>query len=147
MFGSGKNEKGSKGEKKAPINPNAINTLVVGSQFEGNFRSANDIRIDGEMKGNLHCEARLIIGQPGSFEGDAECQSAVIEGNFDGNLIVSDILQIKEKAIVNGIIKTKKLIVQSGAVFNVKCTMGEQNIAADTQKVKTEKEGNKPATS
>lgn len=147
MFGSGKNGKDTKGAKKAPINPNAINTLVVGSEFEGNFRSANDIRIDGNMKGNLNCEARLIIGQPGSFEGDAECQSAVIEGNFNGNLIVSEILQVKEKAVVNGIIRTKKLIVQSGAIFNVKCTMGEQNIAEDSKKVKSEKEGSKPATS
>lgn len=147
MFGSGKNEKTGKGDKKAPINPNAINTLVVGSQFEGNLRSSNDIRIDGEMKGNLHCQARLIIGQPGSFEGDADCQSAVIEGNFNGNLMVSEVLQVKEKAIVNGIIKTKKLIVQSGAIFNVKCTMGEQNITADSKKVGVEKEGSKPATS
>ncbi len=147
MFGSGKNGKDSKGDKKTPINPNAINTLVVGSEFEGNLRSANDIRIDGNMKGNLKCKARLIIGQPGSFEGEADCQNAVIEGTFNGNLIVSDILQVKEKAIVNGIIRTKKLIVQSGAIFNVKCTMGDQNIAEEPKKDKLEKAGSKPATS
>lgn len=147
MFGSGSKEKGGKPEKKAPINPNAINTLVTGSFFEGSFRSANDIRIDGKMKGNLQCDARLIIGQSGSFEGDAECQNAVVEGNFNGNLIVSEILQVKEKAVVDGIIKTKKLIVQSGAVFNVKCTMGNQNLIADPQLEKSKKEGNKPATS
>lgn len=126
MFGSEK--KGKEKDNKKPINPNAINTLVVGSEFDGKFKSENDIRIDGTMKGELKCQGRLIIGQPGNFEGEVVCRQAVIEGNFKGNLLVKETLHVKEKAVIEGEIKTAKLIVQAGAIFNVNCKMGEQRL-------------------
>jgi cytoskeletal protein CcmA (bactofilin family) len=45
---------------------------------------------------------------------------------------------VKETATINGEIQTDKLIVQAGAVFNVKCQMGGQVISgfkSDTKKV------------
>lgn len=150
MFKSGNNSKDKKSDRKVPVNPNAINTFVVGSHFDGNLKSENDIRIDGTMEGNLVCKSRLIIGNPGSFEGDAECRNAVIEGSFTGNLKVDEVLQVKENAVINGNISTGKLIVQSGAVFNVTCKMGDQQLRADKnplQNKKVEKEGEKAKAS
>ena len=148
MFGSGNKEKGSNGkDKKAPINPNAINTFVVGTEFEGKLTSENDIRIDGVMKGTLVCSGRLIIGQPGFMDGEVECRNAVIEGEFKGNLKVQETLQVKEKAVIEGDIKTGKLIVQAGAVFNVNCQMGEQRLAGSKSGKKAVEEKSKPAES
>ena len=150
MFKSGNNKKNNKSDRKAPVNPNAINTFVVGSHFDGNLTSENDIRIDGSMEGTLVCKSRLIIGNPGSFDGDAECRDAVIEGVFTGTLKVEETLQVKEKAVINGDIKTKKLIVQSGAIFNVSCKMGEQEVKAGKKPSEAEaavKGGEKAKTS
>lgn len=150
MFKSGNNSKDKKSDRKVPVNPNAINTFVVGSHFDGNLKSENDIRIDGTMEGTLVCKSRLIIGNPGTFEGDAECRNAVIEGSFTGNLKVDEVLQVKENAVINGNISTGKLIVQSGAVFNVTCKMGDQQLRADKnplQNQKVEKEGEKAKAS
>ena len=41
---------------------------------------------------------------------------------------------MRETAIVNGDIHTGKLIVQSGAVFNVTCDMGKSNSRKTLQK-------------
>lgn len=145
MFGSGNKEKGGGKDKKAPINPNAINTFVVGTEFEGKLKSENDIRIDGSMKGTLQCSGRLIIGQPGSLEGEVECRNAVIEGEFKGNLKVTETLQVKEKAIIQGDIVTGKLVVQAGAIFNVRCKMGEQSIEGAQSKGKKSEQESKPS--
>lgn len=105
-----------------------INSLGIGTKVIGDLTAQNDIRIDGELEGNLKCSGKLILGPKGIVKGQVDCQSAVVEGRIEGSLIVKDLLQVKESAQITGEINTAKLMVQSGAVFNVKCEMGGQKI-------------------
>ncbi len=104
----------------------SLNTLVHGTVVEGAIKAENDIRVDGTIKGSLTCNAKVIIGPTGSIEGEVRCVNAVIEGSFEGTLTVAESLNVRETAKINGDVKTNKLIVQSGAVFNVTCKMGNQ---------------------
>ena len=105
----------------------SLNSLVKGTVVEGSVKSESDIRVDGTIKGNLVCDAKVIIGPTGFINGEIQCQNAVIEGRFDGRLDVAELLNIKESANVNGDVSTGKLVVQPGAVFNVTCMMGSGN--------------------
>ncbi|MEM6964240.1 MAG: polymer-forming cytoskeletal protein [Bacteroidota bacterium] len=98
---------------------------MKGTRIEGTIASENDIRIDGTIEGILNCKAKVIIGPTGVIKGDVRCENAVIEGRLEGNLNVTQLLTVKESAEVHGDVVTNKLLVQSGAVFNVTCTMGE----------------------
>lgn len=129
MFGN-KNKEANNTNKKNGIMPSAsphsLNTLVKGTTVEGTITCESDIRIDGTVKGSLECKAKVIIGPQGLVDGDVICQNAMIEGRFEGTLRVAELLNVRETAQVNGDIKTNKLIVQSGAIFNVACKMGAQ---------------------
>lgn len=127
MFGSKKTED-TKG-LSSPTNPNALNSLVKGTVIEGNVVAESDIRIDGTIKGILSCNAKVIIGPTGFIDGEIKCVNAIIEGKFEGTLRVSELLHVKETADVNGDIKTNKLMVQPGAIFNVACNMTENKPA------------------
>jgi len=130
MFGS-KNKEINNANKKGGIipssSPHSLNTLVKGTTVEGTISCESDIRIDGTVKGSLDCKAKVIIGPHGLVDGDVICENAVIEGRFEGTLQVAELLNVRETAQVNGDIKTNKLIVQSGAIFNVACKMGVQS--------------------
>lgn len=104
----------------------AINMLVSGTHIEGTIVAKSDIRIDGTVEGVLQCSGKMIIGAEGKVEGESTCQNAVIEGSFKGTLIVTDSLDVRENANVIGDIKTGKLNVQAGAVFNGNCDMGQK---------------------
>lgn len=108
----------------------SINSLGQGTKVVGDLSAKTDIRIDGELEGNLKCEGKLILGAKGKVKGHIDCQSAVIEGTINGIIRVKDLLQVKESAKITGEIVTDKLMVQSGAVFNVKCEMGGQKIVS-----------------
>lgn len=125
MFGS-KNTKNNDTSRTVSMSgsTNSLNSLVKGTRIEGTIYSDNDIRIDGGIKGNLVCKAKVIIGPTGVIEGEITCQSAMIEGQFDGKITVEELLNVRETAKINGEVKTNKLIVQSGAEFNVTCVMG-----------------------
>lgn len=132
MFGNNKNEEG-KTKNTGLINPtssNSLNSVVLGTTIEGTVRSESDIRIDGNIKGKLFCDSKIIIGPSGKVEGEINCQNAVIEGKFDGTIQVRGTLNIKESAVISGDVTTDKLIIASGAVFNVNCNMGSKKSSA-----------------
>jgi cytoskeletal protein CcmA (bactofilin family) len=137
MFGSNKKEAAkSKGSAIIPSTANhSLNSLVGGTVINGAVNSDSDIRIDGKIEGKLFCKAKVIIGPTGFVQGEVRCENAVIEGKFDGHLYVNDLLNVRESADVKGEVQTQKLIVQSGAAFNVSCQMGKvkqpvSNVAA-----------------
>lgn len=122
MFGNSKETEDSKKPSAIP-SAGALNALVKGTVIEGTIRCDSDLRVDGTIKGKLSCQSKVIIGPTGAVDGEIRCQNAVIEGSFKGVLYVTELLNVRETAEVNGEITTNKLIVQSGARFNVACKM------------------------
>lgn len=136
MFG-GSNKDKSQATKAATSGTtmNALNSLVKGTEIEGKVRAESDIRIDGVIKGSLDCEAKVIIGPTGYIEGQINCVNAIIEGQFEGKLVVKELLNVRNTAKINGEITTNKLIVEAGAIFNVSCRMGNQQEANATRTI------------
>ncbi len=122
MFGNKKNTDPS----AANISSSNINTLVEGTTAEGTINTSSDLRIDGHVNGTINCGGKLIVGPSGNVEGDINSQNAVIEGRVQGNIVIQDILDVRETASVNGEIKTGKLLVQNGATFTGNCDMGHR---------------------
>lgn len=128
MFGNKKQETPQGSGSTNTSSTSAINSLVQGTNIKGNVIARNDIRIDGTLEGELQCDGRVIIGKDGEVNGIINCQNAVIEGSFEGNLNVKDTLQVKDTAKIIGDVKTGNLMVQSGATFDVSCAMGGEKI-------------------
>jgi len=127
MFGGkDKSKKSTTSSSSASASSSGLNTLVEGTVIEGTVTAKSDIRIDGIIRGNLNCTGKVIIGETGFIEGQVNCQNAVIQGKFEGTLSVEELLNVRQTAKINGEISTGKLIVESGAVFNVTCQMGKQ---------------------
>ncbi len=126
MFSSNKKEASkAKGSTIMPTTAgHSLNSLVQGTVVEGSVKSESDIRVDGTIKGQLICDAKVIIGPTGHIDGEVKCKNAVIEGKFEGVISVSELLNVRESAQISGDVTTNKLIVQSGAAFNVNCIMG-----------------------
>jgi cytoskeletal protein CcmA (bactofilin family) len=127
MFGNN-NAKDNAPKSKSSSAPSggghSLNTISQGTVVEGTLKAKNDIRIDGTIKGNLQCEAKVIIGPTGFIEGEVSCDNAVVEGKFSGTLRVREMLNLRETAEVDGDVATGKLTVQPGCIFNVSCSMG-----------------------
>lgn len=126
MFGNSNNDQKNKSNGASSASSTATNSLVQGTSIEGSIQADKDIRIDGTLSGSLNCKGKVIIGPTGFISGEITCENAVVEGRFEGVLIVGDVLHVKETAKVEGDVSTLKLVVQPGSIFNVKCKMGAQ---------------------
>ena len=108
------------------------NRIVEGTTIHGDIVSPADFRLDGELIGNFTSNGKLVIGPKGSVKGNIICNTADIEGKFEGLIKVEEILNIKETASIIGEVEIGKLAVEPGAVFNASCVMFSK-----TQKDKT----------
>jgi cytoskeletal protein CcmA (bactofilin family) len=115
-----------KNGKTTPVPLDAFNKISEGTSIQGDINTAGDIRIDGKVKGTLRSKAKVVVGTSGEVEGDVNCHSADVHGFVKGVLRVRDILYLKATSRINGDIFTKKLVIESGAVFDGKCSMGDQ---------------------
>jgi cytoskeletal protein CcmA (bactofilin family) len=107
--------------------PNRIEKNTV---IKGNITSQADFRIDGKLDGNVKTSGKVVIGKDGLIKGKVECVNADIEGNFDGELFVSELLSLKSSAKIEGTVNVAKLSVEPGATFNASCTMGKGTVAS-----------------
>jgi cytoskeletal protein CcmA (bactofilin family) len=128
MFGNKRNKDNNVHSDSISSNTKSLslNTLVKETVIEGNIKAESDIRIDGKIIGNLECSAKVIIGPTGAVDGEIKCANAVIEGKFDGILMVKGTLSLKETAVINGDAIYDKLIVQQGAVINASIKRNNQ---------------------
>lgn len=102
--------------------PNRIEKNTV---IKGDITSEADFRIDGKLEGNVKTSGKVVIGKDGLIKGKVECVNADIEGNFNGELYVSELLSLKNTAKIEGTVNVNKLAVEPGATFNASCSMGK----------------------
>jgi len=91
--------------------------------LKGSINAKTDIRIDGNVDGEVITTGKVILGKEAKVKGKVFCGNADIEGSFNGELTVSGILSLKSGSDVEGKVRIQKLIVESGAAFNANCSM------------------------
>ncbi len=98
-------------------NSNTISRICSGTEIVGNIVNANDIRIDGIVKGNISAKSKIVIGETGYVQGELNCVNADIMGKFEGKIIVKELLSLKSTADVKGDIIVDKIMIETGASF------------------------------
>ena len=101
----------------------ALNVLTHGTKIVGTITTDKDIRIDGELEGDIVCTGKIVVGHKGLIKGTIQCDNAEIIGTIDGKINVNDILKLSSTARITGEIKTKTLSIEPNAVFNGTCEM------------------------
>ena len=129
-------------EKSHVDNPERLNRLVDGTKIVGDIFSESNLRIDGEVQGNISTKGKVVIGENGLVNGNLTCQEADIEGKINGNLSVESLMILRETAKITGDIQTARLHMEEGALFLGSCAMGNtsanENTTSIQQKNRTE---------
>jgi cytoskeletal protein CcmA (bactofilin family) len=116
MLGRKKETEGSSQEVRTIVGPDCL--------FEGNLTIPDGLtRIDGEVVGNIKGNSGLIVGERGSVKGDLSAENVVVYGKVQGNIRARS-LEIRASGRVDGDVQVQELIVEKGAIYNGKCSMG-----------------------
>jgi cytoskeletal protein CcmA (bactofilin family) len=108
--------------------------LGKGTEFKGVLSFEGTIRVDGRVEGEVLSKDTLIAGDEAHLQGEISVGTIISSGKIVGNVIASQKAHILAPGVIEGNIKTPKLIIEEGVTFDGKCEMAGQKKAAD-QKV------------
>jgi len=101
-----------------------INSLIgEGSEFRGEFRVKDLIRIDGFFKGNIITDGKVLIGKTGTSESDIRAGVVVIGGTVKGSIHANIRAILLSTAVLHGDIVTPSLVIEDGVKFEGRCTI------------------------
>lgn len=102
---------------------NDICRISKGTSIVGTITSSSDIRFDGALDGTVYTKGKLVIGESSKIKGKVFCNSCDLWGNVDGEVYVEDLINLKSNSVLSGSLKSPKVGIEVGAIFNGMCNI------------------------
>ncbi len=110
-------------DRNANIAAGSVTTIAQGTTLNGDVECDTDMRIDGNIIGNVLCKGKVVLGSSAIVQGDLNTTNADVFGTVNGNVRTEDLTCLKAASTVNGNINTGRLQIEANAVFNGQCKM------------------------
>jgi cytoskeletal protein CcmA (bactofilin family) len=101
--------------------------IPQGVTITGNIDGTSNLRIDGTVRGDVKLMGRLEVGEGGLIEGNLHAEDVVVVGKVNGNIKSRNKLLLKSGSHVRGNLSCEGLIVEEGAWFSGRCSMGKDS--------------------
>lgn len=111
--------------KKEQSSTEDVSILSSGVKIEGKFYSDGNVRIDGEIKGEVTVNGNLTLGDSSVITGDIKAKNVNLSGNVEGAVHAAEKLVLDSKSSLKGDLFAKILVIQEGAKFEGKSTMSQ----------------------
>lgn len=103
----------------------AMDSLIgIATRIDGDLRFRGGLRIDGHVYGNVMVEKEqhgyLVLGEHGKIDGAVRCTHLIVNGEINGPVHASELLEIQPKARIIGDVHYKVLEMHSGALVSGK---------------------------
>jgi cytoskeletal protein CcmA (bactofilin family) len=104
-------------------NERITTTLGRETEFNGIMRFKDSLKIDGNFTGEIVSAGFLYIEQGATITANIRVGSVVVGGTVKGNIEATEKLEMLSTGKVYGNIRTGKLKIADGVVFEGKCEM------------------------
>ncbi len=86
--------------------------------YEGN------VQIDGKLEGVVHTKGTLVVGDRAVVKAKIEAGNVICKGNIQGEVMAKESIKLLSPGLISGTMKTPRLSVETGGVFNGRVNMG-----------------------
>jgi len=100
------------------------NVLSSDVEIKGTVKFTNDLVVDGKIEGEIASDGNLTVGENARIKAEVKTGTVIVYGKVHGNISVTDRVELKASAEVVGDIKAKTLVIEAGAIFVGKSTVG-----------------------
>lgn len=105
---------------------NTVDSIVgQGTRMSGQVDLNGMLRIDGEFHGEVRAGGRVLIGRTGRAECAVHAGTVVVAGSVRGDVVASELVELRSTATVAGSICTPRLVIEGGGRFCGRCRAGD----------------------
>ncbi len=113
-------------KEKVKIMDKSSTIIAQGTSFKGTLKSDDSVQIDGVFEGEIDVKQTVHLGSGATIKANIKAGEVKISGRVDGNIEAKERLEILSSGKLYGDIKTPRLIIAEGVVFEGHCTMGTE---------------------
>ena len=95
----------------------STSVLGRGSRVRGRVSGEGDLRVEGQIEGDVTLSGELAIDETGSITGDIDAASVTITGALQGNVAARGAVTIRAGAKVEGNMGGAEVSLEEGASF------------------------------
>ena len=93
-------------------------TIGKAVKVVGQVYSKEDLFVDGDLEGTVEAlEHKLTVGPNGTVHADVKASEVAVLGSLQGDVEVTDKIEIRKDAKLVGNIKTARILIEDGAYF------------------------------
>jgi len=93
------------------------------TEFEGKFSFTGAVRVDGKISGEIFSNGTLIAGESAVIKAQIHVADIIISGEVHGDILAEKKIEITVPGKLFGNIKTPKLVLEEGVIFEGNCKM------------------------
>lgn len=110
---------------KNPVYEVGMISTVFGkdTQFFGDLSFKKSLQINGTFEGEIKSSGFLVIGEGAEVKANIKARTVIVLGTIYGNVEATEKLEIQTKGKIYGNIRTAKLRIADGVVFEGSCEM------------------------
>jgi len=97
--------------------------LAEGIHLRGALHFSGAFRVDGHFEGEHVRGETLVIGEHGLVDAEIRVEILQVSGQVLGNITAKRWVELLESSTVTGTIRTPRLMIWKGAIFNGTCDM------------------------
>jgi len=97
--------------------------LDEASEIEGKFTFSGTVMINGRLRGEIHSNDTLIVGEKGVINASIRAGVVLISGELIGNVEGVERVELRGSARVSGDIEAPIVVVDEGVMFDGHCRM------------------------
>jgi len=116
---------------------NQTNQTIIGAgaRFKGELTLSGGALIQGTVEGSIIAEGpgELKFAAQSQTRASVRAATVLIEGQYDGDVLATERLQLTSSARVTGEVVAAAMIVAEGATFTGKVAIGPDAVAASTK--------------
>ena len=110
---------------KNPVYEFGMISTVFGkdTEFHGDLSFKKSLQIDGYFEGEISSGGYLVIGEDATIRANIKASTVIIKGIVYGNIEAVNKLEIQPGGKLYGNIRTSKLKIADGVIFDGNCEM------------------------
>jgi len=118
-----------------PEESSFVNSIIgEGTKLKGEFDLNGLLRIDGVFSGKVRTGGKVLIGKNGVADCDIVAGTVIIGGKVKGEIIAMERIILLSTGELIGNIKTPRLMIEEGVIFDGSCEIIEDKDKLDKLK-------------
>lgn len=108
---------------QAPKGPKTATRIGAGTYLKGKLRFRDSLRVSGTFEGEIESDGLLYVDENAVVKADVRARAIIVGGTLRGNAHATERVEMLPAAKVYGNVRTGKVRIGEGVVFEGKCEM------------------------